>query len=386
MNALDRVAAFSPHISTYQWRPIAAAALDGWSRRLMSTPASFVQYPYWNEPYRRLGFSPVYLACYREGAPCAYVALLRLGPPGFRFGLINAGPVALRGECVEPDALRALSAWARRHSYVFLRIKPQDAQAAQALASAQAQSENPFPFYGGYDSGVLLVDLTPSEAEILGSFQQIARRNIRAAEKVGYEIRASRSPQEFADAWPLFESVWRRKGVDHDRPRAVWEETIRAAGDCARLYTAHLDGRLIEAILIFRDGATADYHLGALDVTALGDRASPSCLLHWRAMLEARAAGCRWYNLGWKDSEDDPVYVFKRKFRPLERPTPAPLTLATDPLRYALWSRVGLPLLLRLWPRLRSLLLRFVNARRDERFPPKPEPVPRQEIREKQET
>ncbi len=368
MNALDAAATFSaPKIApAYQWRPIPSAEVEAWSRRLLSTRASFVQYPYWNEPYRRLGFSPVYLVCFADGAPCAYVALLRLGPPGLRFGLVNGGPVPLRGESVELDAVRALRAWAKRSGYVFLRIKQNDAQAAQALASLpQGRAENPFPFYGGYDSGVLLVELKERDEDILASFQQVARRNIRAAEKVGYEISASRSPEDFAEAWPLFETVWRRKGVDHDRPRAVWEETIRAAGDCARLYTAHLNGRLVEAILIFRDGVTADYHLGALEVAALGDHASPSCLLHWRAMRDARDAGCRWYNLGWKDSDADPVYVFKRKFRPLERPTPPPVTLVANALTYALWSGAALPLLLRAWPRLRALLLRRVNSRRD---------------------
>jgi hypothetical protein len=72
--------------------------------------------------------------------------------------------------------------------------------------------------------------------------------------------------------------------------------------------------------------------MGALDVVALADAPSPSCLLHWHAMRDFRRLGVRDYNLGSGGSGG--LMIFKNKFRPVRRDFCPPLTVILQPARY----------------------------------------------------
>jgi hypothetical protein len=350
--------------SMYHWRRIPPPQVNSWNDRLLSAEAAPHQFPYWNEPYRRVGFSTVYLECTFEERPCAFAAMLCVGVPGFRIGLVDQGPINLTGgRIVEIDALRSLKKWAKRHGFAFLRFTHLDADVMDRVASVEgAKCVNAFPLYGYKDAG-LFVELKEDEDEQLASFQRVARRNIRDARPVGYDIRETDSAEDFAALWPLFQSLSKRKGIQFRRPMEGWMEVIRLASehDCVRLYTAHLAGKAVEAVAIVRGGRCAEYFLGAFDPDAAGDNPSPSCLLHWHAMRQAVAWGCKEYDLGPRTTEA--IYQFKQKFKPKERLTPPPVTLVTNRIAYTLWSGLILRILLPLWPAFRSLLSRFMRRR-----------------------
>jgi hypothetical protein len=349
----------------YRWAAVPRAQVGSWNEQLLRTTASFRQYPYWVEPYRRLGFSPIYLVGTEDGRPCAYAAVLRAGLPGFWIGLIQNGPVNLKAE--QPMDLRALGSlrqWARRHGFAFLRFSHFCSDdALERIASLEgARRVDAFPLYGYKDEG-LLVALRESEEEMLASFQRIARRNIRAARAAGYEICQSNSAEDFARVWPLFQSLSERRGIHFDRPLSGWMDMVQQGGQhgCVRLYTARHGGKTVQAIVTARDGVSAEYVLGALDLDAMGDNVSPACLLQWQAMRDAVAQGCRWYDLGPRTSSA--IYQFKSKFRPLERIAPPAVTLVTNAFTYALWLRIVLRLILPVWPRIRSMMARVLGAR-----------------------
>ncbi len=112
---------------------------------------------------------------------------------------------------------------------------------------------------------------------------------------------------------------------------------------------------MVQALVLVRDGDTVHNVIGALDVAALEGRPSPSELLHWHAMRDFAALGVRHYNLGTRSGA---VYEFKRKFRPVERTNPPPVTVIVNPLLYPLWSGVGLTLAGSVWPRVKRSLSR----------------------------
>jgi hypothetical protein len=330
------------------WCEIAAAELAAWDRRLLSSDASLFQYPFWNEPFRRMRFSPRYLSYVVEGRPRAYLCILSFGPPAARIGLIQRGPVSLTGEEALPvPALASLGRLAKRRGYIFLRFTHSRGETLDALpAVGRTEPLDPFPFYRDADHA-LIVEQGDDEAATLAGFQEVARRNIRKALQAGYEIEASTAPERFVAVWPLFQALAERKGFRY-RPLASYLDLLRLAepGRCATLYTASLEGRSVGAILVLRDRTTAHYISGALDVTALGDGASPSCLLHWRAMRDLYQQGARFYNLGTRSGA---VEQFKRKFRPLEVIHPSPVTLILNPTLYALWCASVLRVMPPLW-------------------------------------
>jgi len=352
-----------PSTVAYRWERIDSSEVDSWNETLLKTSAPYYQYPFWNEPYRLVKLSPIYLACEHESARCAYLCILSLGLPGYRIGLVLNGPVNLNSHGpVETAVLESLKDWAGRNGFVFLRFAHLDSELIdRVLSLPSAKRENAFPFFGGVNQHALLVELRESEEEMLAGFQTVARYEIRAAGRIGYEISVSDRAEDFAEAWPVFQALAKRKGFSLYRPMAGWMDLMRRASPLkgARLYTARLGSKIVQAILVVRDARIAEYVLGASNVDAMPGNISPGCLLHWRAMRESYQLGCKYYDLG---PPSGVVYQFKRKFRPVARMGPPPVTLVTRPVSYWLWSRMLLRTIVPLWPRVRSVVTWAVGS------------------------
>jgi hypothetical protein len=322
------------------WTPIAPDSLSAWNARLLNTEAHLHQYPYWNEPFRRIHFTPHYLVYRSNGEPVAYVAVLQIGFWPFRVGVIKGGPVSLvPKEAVPWPALNELCAWARKRGYVFLRFSHPDAGFSDRIAELErAERLDAFPVYPHLEYD-LIVEQLDDEARMLASFQKIARSDIRNASAVGYEIKAGDDPQFLVESWPLFERLSERKGFRiYNRPMESYLDLVRMAREqgSVRFYMARLNGRLVESIIVVRDGNTAHYVAGALDVEGIKGHttASPATLLHWNAMRDFYRLGVKYYSFGGT------VFTFKKKFRPLRRDFPPPVTVVIRPLLYRVW--VGL--------------------------------------------
>jgi len=347
----------------YLWREIEPSELESWDLRLMQTSAHFAQFPFWNEPYRVMKLQPVYACCYVAGMPVCYVAIVSIGPPRLRIGLVHRGPVNLiSSEPPDVAVLIALRDWARSHGYVFLRFVGFDSRIQERVALVSPSKRvDSFPVWGGLSTHSYMVDLQESEQAMLGGFQNVAVRNIKAARKTGYEILSSDDPDVLTKAWPLFENLAVRKGIAFPRPLISWQEVVRRGAPlgAATLHTAHLEGKTIQLILTVRDSRITEYMIGVLDVEALGKRPSPACLLHYHAMREALRKGCRIYDLG---PPSGPVAIFKQKFRPRDVIAPPTVTMITMPRAYRIWSGTALRLAIPFWPYAKAALARWIRT------------------------
>jgi hypothetical protein len=323
--------------------------LPQWNERLLNTASHLHQYPFWNESLKLKGLiRPKYLVYRKDGRAMAFVAILTSGVPPAAFGLIRLGPVTLDRELAPDEALRSLIAWARRRGYMFLRITHSDPQwVAAASALKGAQKVEPLPMYAS-PTHELRVELLKDEDKLLASFQNVVRREIRKCAEIGYQIHSSDSPELLVQAWPIFLKLCERKGRQFYR-RSVesYRLLVQLAKvhNCAKLYTAHLGSRLVQAILVVRDYDTGHYIAGALDVDALcGQKPSPSCLLHWTAMKDLIRGGGTSYDLGLLGVGS--LRIFKNKFHPARVDFPPPVTIPINPL-FHLWMKVlpGVPML-----------------------------------------
>lgn len=326
------------------WSEVARDEIADWNRRLLQTDASYRQYPYWTEPYRKAGYSLRYLVCGERQNPIAYVCVVTRALSRFKIGLVQCGPVSLSSQPLSAGALQGLAFWAMSQRYVFLRCTHSDADTLSALASAgRIEQVESYPFHRD-PQNKLLVKQSDRDEEMLASFQPVARYEIRAAVRAGYEIRMSDQPGELEQVWPMFQGLAARKGFElSNRGLQDWIQVFHLAREqgCARLYTAWLDGDLIQSVFVLRYGSTAEYMLGALDIEKLKRRVSASCLIHWRAMRDFHEAGCDYYNLGGPGRVDQ-VFQFKRKFHPVLSSNPAPLTLVLNEKLYGVWSTMVL--------------------------------------------
>lgn len=146
--------------------------------------------------------------------------------------------------------------------------------------------------------------------DVFAGFNQLWRRNIRKADKLGVLITAG-SRADLAAFHRVYVETAER---DHFTPRGLayfermWD-SLNAHEDRLRLYRAHHDGHLAAATLMVVVGEHAWYSYGA-STTADRD-VRPSNALQWRMISDAHGLGCATYDLrGIADTLDPGNHLF----------------------------------------------------------------------------
>ncbi len=167
-------------------------------------------------------------------------------------------------------------------------------------------------FAAGQPQYVFQVPLTGrSEDELLKGFNQLWRRNIKKADKLGVVVR-----QGSADDLPAFHALYLETAErDHftGRPlsyfQRMWDAMRAEDPDRIRLYLAEHEGDLVAATTMVRVGEHAWYSYGASSSAKREVRGSNA--VQWAMLRDAKAAGATVYDLrGITDtlSEDDPHF------------------------------------------------------------------------------
>ncbi|MBU1019368.1 MAG: peptidoglycan bridge formation glycyltransferase FemA/FemB family protein [Patescibacteria group bacterium] len=181
-----------------------------------------------------------------------------------------------------------------------------------------------FPSEEGFDLGrkahahffpehSLIVDLGPEE-EVLKQMKQKGRYNIKVAKKHGVEVRKSQDAGEFFE---VFKETTARDGFS-GHSQKYYEDMLEALGDAAELWVAEHEGRVLAGAIVTYFGETATYYFGAS--SSRDRKVMAPYLLHWEIMKDARARGCRGYDLFGVAPEGDRkhpwvgVTAFKEKF------------------------------------------------------------------------
>jgi hypothetical protein len=338
------------------WSEIHRQDLPLWNEVLRETQTSLYQYPFWNESHRPLGLTPHYLAWGTPGRPLAYVCILTVGFRPAKIGLVFRGPTSLQPEEEIPqNALTELLDWARSQGYIFIRLTHSEPRVLEHVAAiADARPFDAFPYFLDYPilSPDFVVEQYDGECETLASFDREARRKIRRAAEIRYEFRSDDSPEALAELWPLYQECSRRKNFRLERPLSVYMETLRLARphNCARVYSAHLDGKAVGSTLVFRDQTTAHCLLAAFDA----DYKQSAVFLHWKSMRDMFCLGARRYNLG---PGPGTLARFKRQFSQHPSSFPGPLTVVLREDFFRVWWKAAFPVAKGLRPVLRRVVL-----------------------------
>jgi vancomycin resistance protein VanK len=228
---------------------------------------------------------------------------LRIGPPvvtrrwsaaAIKDGIADDGVTSLTG--LTPTAEHAVGQSVVRQ----LRELGWRAQGAEGgFAAGQPQ----------YNFQVPLVDDTGaplSEEEVLRRMNQLWRRNIKKAAKLGVEVTsvtgAASPPPGLAPALAQFHRLYvhtAERDQFTPRPLSYFETMFTALGaedpDRIRLYLAHHEGDLVAATIWIRVGSHAWYSYGASSTEKREVRGSNA--VQWQMMRDALAAGARVYDL-----------------------------------------------------------------------------------------
>ena len=296
-----------------------------WDRALLALPNPHILQSWaWGEFKSRHGWRPQRLLFQEESRTVAAASLLRRNLPALPAAICYApkGPIL---DWTDTDlaerVLAALEGEARRGGTLFVKIDPDvyypdhapaftpcPTHAPQVAAMLQRRgwrfSNDQIQF-----RNTALLDLCPSEDELMAVMKQKSRYNIRLAARRGVTVREG----ELADL-PLFYQLY-AETAQRDRflirpPQYyedAWGSFLREG--LATLLLAEVEGQAVAGIILFTFGSQAWYMYGAS--SNLHRDKMPNYLLQWEAICHARARGCIVYDL-WgapeQLDESDPMW------------------------------------------------------------------------------
>jgi hypothetical protein len=155
-------------------------------------------------------------------------------------------------------------------------------------------------------------------------FSQLARRNVRKAEKAGIVVERGGAEEHIAGFHRLWQRSLERWAARQHEP--LWLSRLRVGraesarkfrllasilGDGFGVWLASLDGRPIAAAIVLR-GVNAHYTRGGMEEETAGPTRA-NYLLHAAAIRDACDAGCRHYHMG-ETGTSGSLAFFKTRF------------------------------------------------------------------------
>jgi len=166
-------------------------------------------------------------------------------------------------------------------------------------------------------SNTVLINLSPSEDELLSRMKQKTRYNLRLAAKKGVTVRVG-TIADLPMLYRMYAETSVRDGFvirDEDYYQTVWHTFMQSSIPTAEPLIAEVDNEPVAAIFVFHFARRAYYVYGMS--REVHREKMPNHLLQWEAMRRAKAAGCTIYDLwGAPDefNESDPMWgVFRFK-------------------------------------------------------------------------
>jgi lipid II:glycine glycyltransferase (peptidoglycan interpeptide bridge formation enzyme) len=305
-----------------------------WNSVLASLSTSHILQSWeWGQFKSRWGWTPRYVLFEDGGRPRAAALILRRMLPrlGLRILYVPKGPALDDNDGPLVDTVLAeLEAVARRERAIFIKIDPDIETPSPSLPQTWGRAQG-----GGVISlltqrgwrfsaeqiqfrNTMLLNLAPSEEELLAAMKPKTRYNIRLASKKGVSVRAGNTG-DIETLYAMYAKTAKRDGFiirPLDYYRDAWTTFIEAG--LAQPLIAEVNGEPVAGLLLFRFGERAWYMYG-MSRDAHRDK-MPNHLLQWEAIRWAKSNGCAIYDLwGAPDelNQSDPmwgVYRFKEGF------------------------------------------------------------------------
>jgi lipid II:glycine glycyltransferase (peptidoglycan interpeptide bridge formation enzyme) len=266
-------------------------------------------------------------------------------------------------EALRKRVLSDLQTYAKQQGAIFVKVDPD-----VVLGTGVPFSEGDVPESNGqavmselkrrgweYSSdqiqfrNTVLIDLNPTEDEILARMKPKTRYNIRLAEKKGVDLRVGKL-EDLSMLYKIYAETSVRDGFvirDEGYYKTVWEKFMRSVVGsqpvCEPLI-AEVDGEPVVAIFVFYFAGRA-YYVYGMSRNKHREK-MPTYLLQWEAIRRARANGCTTYDL-WGapevfDESDSMwgVYRFKEGLGGKVVRTLGAYDFAPSPLWYKMYSEI----------------------------------------------
>lgn len=280
-----------------------------------------------------LGESPVRFAMYDQGNLVSTMAGSIISAKRGKYLLISYGPTTILPiNVILPEWTDYLRRWGREQGLDFIRCCPffkRDDQ-TQALFHKMGWKTSPIHTLA---EDLWLLDIRPSENDLLMHMSKTTRNLVRRAIKDGVEVTTSTDDQD-VEAFLSLHAATKDRHKFTPYPDTLFYEQVRAfkgTNQVLVLKASH-QGTLIASAIVMYYGAMASYHHGA----SIPSKIPAAYALQWEAIKEGKRRGCTTYNFwGVTDLSDTkhPFYgisLFKTRFGgygfELQRSQDLPLT------------------------------------------------------------
>ncbi len=170
----------------------------------------------------------------------------------------------------------------KKQGFVFARFEPRE--------DLEVIDFKKIPTHHRQYQYTSILDLQKSDEELLTSFHEKTRYNIRLASKKGVRVVQEKNSEVF---WPLIKETYERDKIKSHSEK-YYADFIALPG-CAQL-TAYFDDLPLASVLLYTFGKTSVYVHGASSNHHRNLMAP--YLLQWEAMKYARSIGAVHYDLG----------------------------------------------------------------------------------------
>ncbi len=326
-----------------------------WNQAVSGLPTGHVLQSFeWGELKERLGWRAYHILLESGGMTrgASLVLQRKLPVPGLSIMYVPKGP------CFDPEdtssllaLLGALKSLAAREGALFVRIDPD----VTSENSAVLELLNQEGFHPSSEQvqlrNTMIVDLRPTEEEILARMNQSTRRNINLARRNGVEIVAAG-----IDELPMFLDLYRETAErdvfilrGQEYYQHLWQ--IFLERKMARAFFARWQGQVLAGCLVMHLGSKSWYLLGASRSEMREVR--PNQLMQWEAMRWAKSAGADSYDMWGLPDILEPgqpmwgLYQFKKGFGGGLHGWAGAYDYVARPALHNLWRR-AFPLYIRL--------------------------------------
>jgi lipid II:glycine glycyltransferase (peptidoglycan interpeptide bridge formation enzyme) len=364
---------------------------NNWNSIISKLPnPHFLQTYEWGQVKAKYGWSPLYAVWDADGtwkvesdlnslstfdSPVAAALILKrqILRNGFaaRLSVLYSpkGPLLdWTNEPLRNRVLNDLQSFAKKQGAIFLKCDPDvmlgtgvpDSEEDVPESNGQAVMSELKRRGWGYSSdqiqfrNTVVIDLNPTEEEMLSRMKQKTRYNIRLAEKKGVALRVG-TLNDLGMLYKMYAETSMRDGFvirDEGYYKTVWE--LFMAGNqspvtnyqlpYAEPLIAEVNNEPVAAIFIFYFARRAYYVYGMS--RDMHREKMPTYLLQWEAMKRAKAKGCTMYDLwGAPETFDESdsmwgVYRFKEGLGGKVIRTLGAYDFAPSPLWYKMYSEV----------------------------------------------
>jgi len=294
-----------------QVRRVSRDAID-WNS--VPVPASFLQHPFWAEFKNRYGWVPFFFIVDENFISVLVRKIPHLGSIAY----IPMGPESTTQlESSRQDLLLTLVKEIKPllpSDTFLLRFDPPWEKDDQKLSIKKAGMDIQPP-------DTVILDLLPSEENILAQMKPKWRYNIRLTAKKGVRVCSYFGKETITKGlpvfWELYKETAKRDGIAIHSQKYYQDllETVLDYPKTAKIiiYTADHEGDSLAAIVVLFYGNQATYLYGAS--SNIKRNLMPAYALQWQAITEAKAAGCLTYDFYGIPPSDDPTHPMYGLYR-----------------------------------------------------------------------